>query len=630
MKRIGALLLSTAALCLPSLAQAASPEGALEEVTAQGVARGWAYDPGQSAQSITVNLYADGATDASPLATVTANVARPDINSSKRITGQHGFEYTLPGSLRDGQKHTLRAVALAQGGPEEKPVYLKEACEERYGSPAEARAGDINDAFTWRCWRKAGGPAPDVVLGGMDLNSACAKQAGSGYAAALEGPRLAPKAAFNWKCRRAGQPDKGMDLKAHCADKYREPAAEARARDVNDAYSWQCWAKGVATTKDTDLGDVSMDKACEQQHGDGFKSTLTGPRKAPGAANTWKCRREAANTALGSKSFTLSPNQAVTYTIFGSSTKPPPPPVQLYPWTSKRLAILTADTGRDPEVMQRLFDTFEDVYDFYAQITGKTPHVHTDQYDKRLTIAVVPTTCGGGCGRLGWAGIELLPGTFDELYNAANKKNPQYEQTVFYEFGRDFFFYSDQLRLHADGDNARELGSKSLQTGSAVAMRLMAMEAVRVDGAPFKGMPFNELKAHIEQVVDAYANDASLKWDNTQLVGQYKYTATSKDKKVTVDLGAADLFASIILRLADKHGGKAYVSKLWPLLEKQNKTKDPSKYVQQAVDNFIVASSLAANKDLTRVFTERWKWPAPSEEARKTLSAMKSVDPKGY
>jgi hypothetical protein len=160
-----------------------------------------------------------------------------------------------------------------------------------------------------------------------------------------------------------------------------------------------------------------------------------------------------------------------------------------------------------------------------------------------------------------------------------------------------------------------------------VAMRFLAMDAQRVQGTPFNGLPFEDLVKGVENAVTVYANDPAQKWDNTLAVGQFSHVITSsKAPGVSVTLGASDLFASIIMRLADKHGGRAFINGLWPHLARMDDSTTP----QQSVDNFILAASRAANKDLTRVFTERWKWPAPGEQARKELSRLKPVDPKDY
>jgi len=74
---------------------------------------GWSYDPDVSAQSINVNIYADGpAGSGTLLASIAANVARPDVNTAFNISGNHGFEFTLPVSYQDGQTHSYYVYGI--------------------------------------------------------------------------------------------------------------------------------------------------------------------------------------------------------------------------------------------------------------------------------------------------------------------------------------------------------------------------------------------------------------------------------------------------------------------------------------------------------------------------------------
>lgn len=71
--------------------------------------KGWAYDPDQPDASLTIAITQDGKT----LMGIHASVPRPDVNSARHITGNHGFEVTFqppPG------KHTYVCYAYNVGG----------------------------------------------------------------------------------------------------------------------------------------------------------------------------------------------------------------------------------------------------------------------------------------------------------------------------------------------------------------------------------------------------------------------------------------------------------------------------------------------------------------------------------
>jgi len=47
------------------------------------------------------------------LTTGVANTPRPDVTAAySNLTGNHGFVYDLPASMRDGKPHALRAYAI--------------------------------------------------------------------------------------------------------------------------------------------------------------------------------------------------------------------------------------------------------------------------------------------------------------------------------------------------------------------------------------------------------------------------------------------------------------------------------------------------------------------------------------
>ena len=106
-------------------------------------------------------------------------------------------------------------------------------------------------------------------------------------------------------------------------------------------------------------------------------------------------------------------------------------------------------------------------------LEGPDPY-HT--YNGLATVAVVPSTCGLGCSQQGRTGIELQQSLFDTLYEGVHDDG-QYDQTLFYEFGRNFGFYGDKIAYKTPDEDP-------ITTGYAVFMRFMAMDAVGVSPPP--------------------------------------------------------------------------------------------------------------------------------------------------
>jgi hypothetical protein len=253
----------------------------------------------------------------------------------------------------------------------------------------------------------------------------------------------------------------------------------------------------------------------------------------------------------------------------------------------------------DPATMFKWAKVMDSAYNFYYAATGQFPSLNTgaSYLDNHVTIADVATTCGAGCGYIGTTGIEMLNSYADAMYSYALVNT--YDQELFYECGRNFWYYGNQLAYKTND---------IVTTGYAVLMRFMAMDAVGVNAAPFANIPFATFRADEEQLVDLYTANTSYTWANTLGLG----------KGVTnpVNLGGTDLFASFCMRLRRDYGGATFINNLW----KQAALQPTANTTQDAVDNFIISCCAAANKNLTTLFTVTWRWPM--SDAAKTKAAQ--------
>jgi len=296
-------------------------------------------------------------------------------------------------------------------------------------------------------------------------------------------------------------------------------------------------------------------------------------------------------------SFTATPCPTVSgymYTTFQGDT------IELYPYEGRNIALLVPSPTLNDEVLERIINVFDDAYDYYAQVTGREPTL-SREYNGLGTIAVVSSTCGAGCAYLGATGIEILDPYFDILYEGVHN-NDEFDQVLFYELGRNFWFYGDSLE-YKEPDM-----SGSVTSGYAVFMRFMAMESTGVNPAPFRETDFATFKTEVKGLVGLYLNDPTLNWSNTLRIGQAPANS--------MNLSGADLFASFMFALRDRYGD-TFVDEFW----KEAANRPTAKSTQDAVDNFIIASSLAADSDLSALFTDEWRWPI-SESAREELDSL--------
>src|SRR5437899_5242215 len=184
--------------------------------------------------------------------------------------------------------------------------------------------------------------------------------------------------------------------------------------------------------------------------------------------------------------------------------------------------------------MVKIITALDKAYDFYESATAqRPPGSDPTTFMGRDTIAVVNSTCGAGCSQVGLTGMEILNQYFQILYNAVASAN-QYDQVLFYEFGRNFWFYSPQLQ-YAPPD------IDPVVTGYAVYMRFVSMNAAGVAGAPFNGNSFTSFETAVTNLMDTYVRTSSLNWSNTFRTG----TAPPN----SFGLGGTDLIASLLMHI---------------------------------------------------------------------------------
>lgn len=264
--------------------------------------------------------------------------------------------------------------------------------------------------------------------------------------------------------------------------------------------------------------------------------------------------------------------------------------LSLFSWEGEKIMLLTSSDELNATTISDFLVTMDAAYDYYTHCTGREPtYYHNVTYFNGLsTIAEVPSTCGAACGYLGWTGIEILTPYFDRVYNFLNDDG-LYDHIPFYEFGRNFWFYGDKLKYEENDP---------VTTGFAVFMQYMIIEAIGVEGAPFGSWTFEGYKNMIIDKVYAYSADSSFNWHNTLGVGLGLPNTPG---------GEADLFASFCFYLNDYYCGSEWVENVWKFAEQRPNAVT----TQDAVDNFVIASSQAANSDLVSLF-KYWRWPVSS------------------
>jgi hypothetical protein len=275
----------------------------------------------------------------------------------------------------------------------------------------------------------------------------------------------------------------------------------------------------------------------------------------------------------------ITPGAPVTYTTFQGQS------IQRVPWFGKHVVVLTADGSLDPTVMADLVSSVNRGFFVYRQFTGQTPQpMPSTVLEGRATVAEVPdgATCGAGCAFLGLTGIELAATTFNTLYEGI-RQHGEYDQAVFYELGRNFWFYQSQLGA-----------LDPFVTGFAIANRFVSMERAHLDGGPFGVLPFDEFKSSIvTDLLEGYLADPALDWRNTLLLN----VAPPNSHGWSV----YDLAGAMIYRVYADNGIPKYRA-FWTELAKLPAASNP----ESAVRNFVLAARAATGVDYSFLFKDQF------------------------
>jgi serralysin len=259
---------------------------------------------------------------------------------------------------------------------------------------------------------------------------------------------------------------------------------------------------------------------------------------------------------------------------------------KLTPWKGKHIALLTKSDTLDRIAMAEILSGLDAAYEYYSQLTARTPkpfHI----YEGLSSIAQVPKTCGAGCGYLGATGIELLDATFETLY-ARVKSSGAFDQAVFYEFGRNFWFYGSQLEK-----------VDPLVTGFAILNRFLSMDAALLKGAPFRpGMSYGDFERSILiDLLGEYFADVKWTWRTTLGAGIAPPNPNN--------WGAADL-AAAMMNVVQRDAGSMGMQRFWGSMRDL-----PVANTQiEAMTNFLKAAKIATGKDYRNLLRDG-SLPAP-------------------
>jgi hypothetical protein len=296
-------------------------------------------------------------------------------------------------------------------------------------------------------------------------------------------------------------------------------------------------------------------------------------------------------------------NQIVIYPDRWKELDPQP---QLYPWTGEELVFLTTDPNLNADVMGGLVGRLNDGWRLYAELTGRRPSPFK-RLNGKPTITAVPEgrlTCGYGCGYIGTTGIEVA-GFYNHDYPLLKSDPNAMPHYYFYEMGRNFYTFGDR--------------HSAFITGYAVFMRYVCMDVLGCAD------PDAGTRRTIETAEKLFAeSDMDFLKGFTAVAGLGEKAPRLKDKdgKWISPSDQPVLYASAMLKLRRECGGEPWLKRFYRHLATCPEIKPDTEAtaLRQSL-SWLVCASLAAKKDLSSVFADRWRMPLPPE-TRHALSAV--------
>jgi len=259
--------------------------------------------------------------------------------------------------------------------------------------------------------------------------------------------------------------------------------------------------------------------------------------------------------------------------------------VKVTAYLARRVALLVPEGEWHKPTLQLLVATLDRAWDAYALLTGREPVEQAKYaYKGRATIAVVEATCGAACGLLGHTGIEMEENGFRSQVHDRLRDTGRYDQALFYEMGRNFWSFGEQVN-----------GLASMTTGFAIANRFLSMRLANAPGADFNRWKFVDFERAVgSELTRHWLSQPNRSWERALGRGDWPDGLMGPDG---TKLDANDLAAGLLMEIQSTSGYSGY-RKFWTALSSSPVTKTP----QAARDNFLRAARDAAGMDLSRMF----------------------------
>ena len=267
-------------------------------------------------------------------------------------------------------------------------------------------------------------------------------------------------------------------------------------------------------------------------------------------------------------------------------------------WEGTSIVFLTTKGQYNSAQVTAFVKRLDDGWATYAKLIGQQPRRFKTIHDKPVICAIPKSnlSCGYGCGFVGATGIEAS--AFYSIDLPRFQENPDsFQHYYFYEMGRNYFVFGDRHSLFT--------------TGFAVFMRYVCMDRLKC-----KDLDAGTRRT-IERCEQIYADSDIGFFDAFTNLGAGEKSNRLKDANGR-RISPSDqpvMYATAMLKLRRDYGGDQFVKTFYHSLRQCSPERAKNiKSAQTQAMNWLVCASVAAGKDLTPVFADRWRMPLSKEQ----------------
>ena len=255
-------------------------------------------------------------------------------------------------------------------------------------------------------------------------------------------------------------------------------------------------------------------------------------------------------------------------------------------------SVITTEQLNDKITLEKILQRSDDLYAFYEDNLGFEPPGGNPSFDNKVNIYFAIAGGGGGLGLVGAKGIEIS-GFYNIFYNLKYNLNVNRDVIIGYEFGRNFFTFSNKVLFPYDVNKDEKNGG--FAEGFANILYLYAFDKIVVDQSQREvNETFLNIRWHLQNF-RGYINDDSCTPYNT--IAKWEKTGTL-DPNRGHENDPAYTGTDILTGIIETFGKDNLFPKFFTIL----KDRPSVNTIEDALSNIAYSASFALNKNLLPFF----------------------------